>query len=73
MEENTLTTIGELKAGDIFSRPNSDATFMKVDGFPVRNAKHLFECFALPIGKTDQRRFKANTEVVYLFTSLSVV
>jgi len=73
MTKNTLTTLGKLKTGDIFTRPNNEIKFMKVDGFPVRNAKHLFECFALPIGKTEQRRFKASTEVIYLFASLSVV
>jgi len=73
MTKNTLTTIGKLKAGDIFTRPNDEKTFMKVDGLPVRNAKHLYECFALRVGKTEPRRFSANLEVVYLFTSLSVV
>lgn len=73
MKKNTLTTLGKLKAGDIFSRPNNETTFIKVDGIPRRNAKHLFECFALPVGGMRQRMFKANTEVVYLFTSLSVV
>jgi hypothetical protein len=73
MKKNTLTTLGKLKAGDIFSRPNSDTTFMKVDGLPIRNAKHLYECFALRTGKTEPRKFTANTEVIYLFTSLSVV
>jgi hypothetical protein len=73
MQKNTLTTIGKLKPGDIFNRPNNELKFMKVDGLPFRNAKHLFECFALPIGKTEPRKFKASTEVIYLFTSLSVV
>lgn len=73
MKKNTLTTLGKLKAGDIFSRPNTETKFMKVDGIPQRNAKHLFECFALPVGGIRQRMFKANTEVIYLFTSLSVV
>ena len=73
MKKNTLTTIGKLKAGDVFSRPNNEITFMKVDGLPVRHSKHLFECFALRTGKTEPRKFSANTEVVYLFTSLSVV
>jgi hypothetical protein len=73
MKKNTLTTISNLKPGDVFSRPNSETTFIKVDGLPVRNAKHLYECFALRIGKTEPRRFSANTEVIYLFTSLSVV
>ena len=74
MKKNTLTTLGKLKAGDVFSRPNSETTFIKVDGLPpIRNAKHLFECFALPVGGIRHRCFKANTEVVYLFTSLSVV
>jgi hypothetical protein len=74
MKKNTLTTLGKLKAGDIFTRPNNEMKFIKVDGLPpVRNAKHLFECFALPVGGIRQRMFKANTEVIYLFTSLSVV
>jgi len=73
MTKNTLTTLGKLKAGDIFNRPNNETTFIKVDGIPQRNAKHLFECFAVPVGKTEPRRFKASTEVIYLFTSSSVV
>jgi len=73
MTKNTLTTIGKLKAGDIFSRPGNEKKFMKVEALPVRRSKHLFECAALPIGKTEPKHFRSNTEVVYLFTSLSVV
>jgi len=72
MTKNTLTTIGNLKPGDIFSRPGYAMKFMKIAALPVRTSKHLFECSALPIGKCEPQLFKANTEVVYLFTSINI-
>ena len=73
MTKNTLTTIGNLKPGDIFTRPGYAMKFMKVAALPVKKYKMIFECSAIPIGRTEPQAFKANTEVVYLFTSLSVV
>lgn len=72
MTKNTLTTIGNLKPGDIFSRPGYAMKFMKIAAQPVKKYKMIFECSALPIGKNDPQLFKANTEVVYLFTSATV-
>lgn len=72
MEPNTITTIGSLKAGDVFSLPGYSKFLMKVDAAPVRKAKHLYECAAVIVGMMEPRPFKATVEVTYLFTSLSV-
>jgi hypothetical protein len=73
MTKNTLTTIGNLKPGDIFSRPGYAMKFMKIAAQPVKKYKMIFECSALPMGKCEPQLFKASTEVVYLFTSVNVM
>ena len=73
MLPNTITTLGNLEPGDVFIQTGNDKPFMKVDALPVRKSKHLYECAAVPVGASKQKHFKANTEVQYLFTSLSIV
>jgi len=68
MKKNTLTTIGKLKDGDIFTKSGSDVQYMKVAIIPVRKYKMIFQYAAVPVGKTEQKFFHAGTEVIYLFT-----
>lgn len=68
MQSDTLTTVGQLKPGDIFCLPvrGIEILFVKKDDQVTRDHnKHLFHCTAIVIETMQPKPFKKNTTVTF--------
>ena len=65
MQKNTLTTIEQLKVGDVFMIEKNGLIYTKVEMQTDRRNRHLFTQFAQRQGRPP-RPFKVGTIVIFL-------
>lgn len=67
MQAETLTTVGQLKPGDIFCMPvrGVEILFIKKDDQLTIKCKEKFQCTAMRIDTLEPKPFKKETTVTY--------